>query len=525
MIPFSPTDNVIEIGGGEAPVFRPNVDIRPGPTVDIVADLNDTFPIPDSIYDGIYSSYIIEHISWRKIRGFISELHRILKPGGRAFIVTANLKEQCRVMVEKDEWVDEDICRVFGDQNYKGDQWVSNAHFTGFSPNHAVKLFNEAGFSTVFTVPHPNCNTDMIIEAVKDKTTKPVEYEQVYFDRGGYYPDGYWDFPNNWTIARRVAELNPESVLEIGCARGYVLKRLEDVGLKVKGLDISKHCYHTRAIKDIITWDITKAPWPVGDKEFDLGFSHDVLDGLTAEQVDVVSAELDRTCRRSFHIVQDEGAFDSTEGCTFGPLNDHRPLNVPMGIGDNQVKLNIGSFTTMFHHNWLNIDTCNCQTWADRHNFRFLRHDVTYPLPHRNQSVDLIYTSHCLEHLSYAQGQAFLSDCYRVMKPDAVMRIIVPNTATLIDSLAFPDIVDDIGQFDTLNAGAAAAPTGMAKLWNLVCSNHNALYDAETLSHMLKTAGFRTIERQVFRESLSKQILIETVDMLPTISLFMDVKK
>jgi len=56
-------DRVIELGGGPGdatgmPIFRPNIDARPGPMVDIVHDLSQTpWPLPSSHYNGAYSSF------------------------------------------------------------------------------------------------------------------------------------------------------------------------------------------------------------------------------------------------------------------------------------------------------------------------------------------------------------------------------------------------------------------------------------------------------------------------------------
>lgn len=162
-LPFHHGQSIIELGGGDKPQFRPNLDVRAGPTIDIVSDLNQPFPLPNNSYDGIYCSYCIEHVSWRKIRQFISESCRILKPGGVALFITANLLEQARILlVENDNWEDKDICGIFGDQDYP-----ENSHKTGFSPKYARKLFIEAGFSSVVILPHPNCVTDMLIEARK----------------------------------------------------------------------------------------------------------------------------------------------------------------------------------------------------------------------------------------------------------------------------------------------------------------------------------------------------------------------
>ena len=76
---FPFTKNVIELGGGDNPYFRPNVDVRSGDTVDVVADFNQSLPLTNSTYDGVFSCYCIEHLSWRKVKLFVSEVFRILR--------------------------------------------------------------------------------------------------------------------------------------------------------------------------------------------------------------------------------------------------------------------------------------------------------------------------------------------------------------------------------------------------------------------------------------------------------------
>ncbi|KKN87060.1 hypothetical protein LCGC14_0263300 [marine sediment metagenome] len=169
LLPFKPTDNVIELGGGDNPVFLMNVDMRPGPKVALVADFNESLPIESESYDGVFSVYVIEHLSWRKVRDFIYESHRILRPSGIAVFVTANLLEQCKLAIQ---WFEQgkglEVSQMlFGDQNYEGGDWIFNAHHCGFSPAYAIKLFREAGFHEVTVFEHPNCKTDMIIQSKK----------------------------------------------------------------------------------------------------------------------------------------------------------------------------------------------------------------------------------------------------------------------------------------------------------------------------------------------------------------------
>jgi len=172
-LPFKPTDKVLEIGCGDNPVRHDalwhTMDSRKLPMVDIVCDVNEPLPVASETYDGVFCMYLIEHLSWRKVAGFVGECHRILKAGGLSIFVTANLLEQCKLAIK---WFEEgkgwEISQMlFGDQNYEGGDWVANAHHCGFSPTYAIKLFREAGFHEVTIFEHPACKSDMIIQARK----------------------------------------------------------------------------------------------------------------------------------------------------------------------------------------------------------------------------------------------------------------------------------------------------------------------------------------------------------------------
>lgn len=165
---------VIELGGGDNPVLRPNVDLRDGPKVDIITDLNEPLPLESDYYDRVFSQFLMEHLKLSKVRGFISEVHRILKPGGMAVIITSNLLEQARVIIERDEqgrMADDLIQMVFGGNP----DYEENYHHSSLTPGYAGKLFKQSGFYTVEIFEHPVAvsimgrSTDMILKATKSK--------------------------------------------------------------------------------------------------------------------------------------------------------------------------------------------------------------------------------------------------------------------------------------------------------------------------------------------------------------------
>jgi len=191
---------VCELGGGEKPQFSRklgngiNVDVRPGENVDVVANFEEPLPLPSDEFDMIVSAFALEHISWRKVSQFISEMYRILKMQGRAIIVTANLLEQARLLVNKFEWDLNDLCMVFGDLDYP-----ENSHKSSMSPELAVRLFTDAGFSTVSIVSLERCMTDMQIQAEKGCTEPRV----------------------GWILNQLGKN---DSILDVGCGNGWVLR-------------------------------------------------------------------------------------------------------------------------------------------------------------------------------------------------------------------------------------------------------------------------------------------------------------
>lgn len=56
-----------------------------------------------------------------------------------------------------------------------------------------------------------------------------------------------------------------------------------------------------------------------------------------------------------------------------------------------------------------------------------LAHDLRTPLPFSNDTFDVVYHSHVLEHLSPADAARFLAECHRVLRPGGVLRVLVPD--------------------------------------------------------------------------------------------------
>jgi predicted SAM-dependent methyltransferase len=424
----------------------------------------------------------------------------------------------------------------------------------------------------------------IILGCLESQLPREEMFDKHYFNGGGkvggYAREGYWDYPVHEVTARHVLARKPQSVLELGCARGYIGKRIQDAGVRWNGLEVSKHCYMTRVADGIHLFDLckttdisksSKGTWPFASHvvsaadprinqlhPFDLCFSIATLEHVPERFLPAVLSEISRCCKRSLHGidfgVNDDG-FDKTH-TTLKPKQwwqeqfrkyapSHRaeivdkeelergPFPPDVLNGDGKVKLNVGSFTTMYHHGWTNIDVHDLGGFAAQHGYNYLRRDVREGLPYKTGEVSLVMLCHFLEHLTYEEGKTFLRECRRVLKPEGCMRIIVPDTAYLIDlyaadgtSGAWASDCKSLSDFDEINDGCANCPTEAAKLWMLLHEGHSACYDVETLSTLLMECGF-VAQPSSFRNARSDssaemQVRRETLDLLPCLSLYMN---
>lgn len=94
---------------------------------------------------------------------------------------------------------------------------------------------------------------------------------------------------------------------------------------------------------------------------------------------------------------------------------------------DGKLKLHIGCGTNYFE-DWTNIDN-NSDNNIQRLDLNW---DLRNPLPYEENSVDFIFNEHFLEHLTVLEGLKALMDFKRILKPDGIMRIAIPDLADCI---------------------------------------------------------------------------------------------
>lgn len=84
-------------------------------------------------------------------------------------------------------------------------------------------------------------------------------------------------------------------------------------------------------------------------------------------------------------------------------------------------KLNLGcGYHYSSESGWVNLDFHATGNGVVAHNLRS-------GIPFESGSVDLVYHSHVLEHFTKHEGDAFIGECFRILKPGGIIRIAVPD--------------------------------------------------------------------------------------------------
>jgi predicted SAM-dependent methyltransferase len=87
--------------------------------------------------------------------------------------------------------------------------------------------------------------------------------------------------------------------------------------------------------------------------------------------------------------------------------------------------LNIGC-GTKFHKDWINIDIESDSPFV-------IPYNLLNGLPFADEKFEVIYHSQVLEHFPKEKALDFIKECYRVLKPNGIIRIVVPDLEYIVN--------------------------------------------------------------------------------------------
>jgi ubiquinone/menaquinone biosynthesis C-methylase UbiE len=192
----------------------------------------------------------------------------------------------------------------------------------------------------------------------------------------------------------------------------------------------------------------------------------------------------------------------------------------------NLVKLNLGCGNST-PEGWINVDNALGAKLAKIPFFKSLNdklklfdldwskkifiHNLQKRFPWKDNSVDVIYCSHVLEHFTLKDGIIFLKECKRILnKQNGVIRIVVPDIKFYVleylngsnDSFNFYNMlnVNYVYEFDNYFK---------KKLAPFFRHPHKCMYDLDSLLRVLSEIGLEIKIKSPFESQIEDIYLIE----------------
>lgn len=137
--------------------------------------------------------------------------------------------------------------------------------------------------------------------------------------------------------------------------------------------------------------------------------------------------------------------------------------------------------------------------------------DLTGRFPWADGSVDVIYSSHTLEHLSRQEGRRFLGECRRVLRSGGIIRLVLPDLQWFVGEYTAGRLPADefLEELRVLYRPGSGRWT--SRLYPLLVQHpHKCMYDHRRLLQVLDETGFQAAARQPFDSDIEHISEIET---------------
>jgi len=146
-------------------------------------------------------------------------------------------------------------------------------------------------------------------------------YGEDYFERGiesdlSLYESYRWLPDPTISMVKSIVEYTGmapgSSILDIGCAKGYMVRAFVELGFDAYGIDISQYAitHADETISNKLTLVERMQPWPFNRDQFDWVITKDTLEHLTLhydplgkDELQFVLSECHRVSPKGFHVI------------------------------------------------------------------------------------------------------------------------------------------------------------------------------------------------------------------------------
>ena len=127
------------------------------------------------------------------------------------------------------------------------------------------------------------------------------------------------------------------------------------------------------------------------------------------------------------------------------------------------------------------------------HEYKIQRGFATH-LPIESDSIDIVYSSHMIEHMGQKELAQFLHEAYRILKEGGVIRLSTPDFEMKVNEYMKSKDADSFMKYTLLGRDAHRGSWKQRiSLFFLGDRSHLWLYDAQSLSKRLSEAHFSEI--------------------------------
>ncbi|WP_083924591.1 class I SAM-dependent methyltransferase [Lamprocystis purpurea] len=109
------------------------------------------------------------------------------------------------------------------------------------------------------------------------------------------------------------------------------------------------------------------------------------------------------------------------------------------------------------------------------------------PLPFPDCSIDAIFSSHVFEHLFLDEVKKLIRECYRVLRPQGICRVVVPDLEKIVARYDAED--PTVFNIEIYEVGIRSA----------VKNSHHCAFTAAFLAKLFGEAGFSQCEKMSYR--------------------------
>ena len=120
--------------------------------------------------------------------------------------------------------------------------------------------------------------------------------------------------------------------------------------------------------------------------------------------------------------------------------------------------------------------------------------DATKTFPFKDESIDAIYSSHMMEHLHRDDAINFIEECYRVLRPKGILRLVMPDLRKNIEDYLKSNDADKFIENLLIQPPKTKNISDLTKLYlSGGFREHQWMYDGKSLIKLLSFCGFDNV--------------------------------